>query len=200
MNKCECSKYTAAVAADIEDNIESGDWEEFTTGCDKQTPRTFAPGHDAKLKSFLIRYSGGEYEITRADGGMSSTADAETHAAKYEFGHMVIAGIARKAEKEQAKADKKAAKAERKATKTKPLAEVVAEEEAKHAEAERNSRPEPEWDDEPGTVDLTGLPEVIAKVGRWEYRGIVKNDTFYFMAKDGHTRKETTKFTVVREV
>jgi len=51
-----------------------------------------------------------------------------------------------------------------------------------------------------GGVDLSGLAEVIAKIGRWEYKGIEKDGTFYYLAKDGHTRKEATKYQVVRAV
>ena len=44
---------------------------------------------------------------------------------------------------------------------------------------------------------------MIAKVGRWEYKGIVSDEgVFHYLAKDGHTRKtaDAGKFAVVREV
>jgi len=219
---CECSKYDALVNAQLtEENLANGDYEVFTTGCNATTKREFAPGHDAKLKSFLIRYSGPEYDVRRNDGGVSVSASAQGHADRYEFGYMVAAGIAKAAEKAKAKAEREAARAAKKAAKGKPaerklaesagvvapakVADVVAAEEAAYAEAEAKKVAEREasadWDEAPSQgVDLTDEPEVIAKVGRWEYKGIVKDGVLYYLAKDGHTRKTADKFTVVREV
>ncbi|MFI1184772.1 hypothetical protein [Streptomyces californicus] len=96
---CTCSQFTT----------EDG----RTTGCAAETKRLFAPGHDAKLKSFLIRMGAEGTEVIRTVDGIASPADASTHAAKFAFGHMVAAGITR-AE------GKAAAKAERAAKKTAP--------------------------------------------------------------------------------
>lgn len=198
---CECSKYDALVNKQLtEANLETGDYDIFETGCTATTRKLFAPGHDAKLKSFLIKYSGPEFDIRRNEGGVASSNDAEAHGDRYEFGYMVRAGIDKARAKAEAKARRKAAKAAKAAERkqAKPLADVVAEEEAKHAEAEAAKRPEPEWDDEPAkSVDLTDEPEIQAKVGRWTYKGIEKDGVFYYLAKDGHTRKETTKYQVV---
>lgn len=216
---CECSKYDALVNAQLtEDNLANGDYDVFTTGCTQTTKREFAPGHDAKLKSFLIRHSGPEYDVRRNEGGVATSASAQQHADRYEFGYMVAAGIAKAAEKAEAKAKREAARAERKAAKGKPaerklaesagvvkVADVVKAEEAAHAEAEAAKVAEREasadWDDAPAQgVDLTDEPEVIAKVGRWEYKGIEKDGVFYYLAKDGHTRKEATKYEVLRKI
>jgi hypothetical protein len=232
---CECSKFDAVDSGQLtEANLESGDYETFDTGCQAETGRTFAPGHDARLKSHLIKWGSQGLEVARMEGGMRVSSDAQDWANKYGFGHMVSAGIAKATEKAKAKATRNAARAAkktasaernlakaagvitadedtthdgnaaRKAREAKGLAEIVAAEEAAHAEAERASRPEPEWDDsDTNTVDLTGKPEVIAKVGRWEYKGVVAdNGTLYYLAKDGHTRKEAVsgKFVVVREI
>ncbi len=218
---CECSKYDALVNAQLtEDNLANGDYDAFTTGCNATTKREFAPGHDAKLKSFLIRHSGPEYDVRRNEGGVATSASAQQHADRYEFGYMVAAGIAKAAEKAEAKAKREAARAAKKAAKGKTaerklaesagvVADVVKAEEAKHAEQEAAKVAEREasadWDDAPAqeVTDLTGKPEVIAKVGRWEYKGIVDDaGTLHYLAKDGHTRKtaEAGKFAVVREV
>lgn len=219
---CECSKFEATIAEQLtEDALASGEYDVFTTGCRAETRRVFAPGHDAKLKSALIAWGAKGYDVARCEGGLRVTSDAETWASKYEFGHMVLAGLVRAQEKAEAKAKRKASKATpakrdgaQKASKPQSLADVVAAEEAKHAAEQAASRPAPEWHDDdcacldcvapapaPAT-DLTGRPEVTAKVGRWEYRGVVSDEgTFYYLAKDGHTRKtaEAGKFAVVSE-
>ncbi|MFF6858485.1 hypothetical protein ACFY9H_24290 [Streptomyces bacillaris] len=82
-----------------------------TTGCTAETKRLFAPGHDAKLKSFLIRMGAEGTEVIRTVDGIASPADASTHAAKFAFGHMVAAGITRAEGKAAAKAERAAKKA-----------------------------------------------------------------------------------------
>lgn len=82
-----------------------------TTGCEAETKRLFAPGHDAKLKSFLIRMGAEGTEVIRTVDGIASPADASTHAAKFAFGHMVAAGITRAEGKAAAKAERAAKKA-----------------------------------------------------------------------------------------
>jgi hypothetical protein len=176
---CECSKYDVLV--NVRDT-EDGDltWDaEFTTGCTATTRNTFAPGHDAKLKSFLIKMATiNGADIRRTEGGMSVSADAQTHANRYDFGYMVANGIATATEKAAAKAAKAAKREEAR----------IQREIARDAKKAKNT-PTPAEE-----------PEVIAKVGRWEYKGIEKDGTFYYLAKDGHTRKETTKYEVLRTV
>jgi hypothetical protein len=219
---CECSKYEAFVSEQhTEENLASGNYDSFSTGCVATTAREFAPGHDAKLKSFLILHGSQGHEIRYGGVTIMTAQDA---AKRYAFGYMILEGIAKaqakakeKAEKAAARAAKKAAKgkpAERKlaeaagvvAPEAKPLAQVVAEEEAKHAAEVVASRPEPEWDDEPTTRQpvADGDDEVLntrareereaglvtAKVGRWEYEGYVTDEgEFSYLAKDGQTRK-----------
>ncbi|MEU3897203.1 helix-turn-helix transcriptional regulator [Streptomyces sp. NPDC045251] len=84
-----------------------------TTGCTAK--RLFAPGHDAKLKSFLIRMGADGAEVIRTVDGIASPADALTHAQKFAFGHMVIAGVALAGEKARKKAERLEAKAAAKA-------------------------------------------------------------------------------------
>jgi len=68
--------------------------------CHAETLRTFAPGHDAKLKGFLIRV-GAEGGMIRTLGG--EVADPITVANLFGFGHMVAAGIKRAMDKAAAK-------------------------------------------------------------------------------------------------
>lgn len=272
---CACSQYDALIPEQLtEANLESANYDVFDTGCAATTTRVFAPGHDAKLKSFLIRHGALGHDIRHTVGGVASSAAAMDHARKYDFAHMVAAGIQKAMAKAEARANREAARAERKAEKaakpakaTGSLADIVADEEAKHAAGVAASQPTPEWDDvlasvtqeraeapegrlmrrtrawvggarlageireiddqawfvyqgkngtertreydegsavpAPATTDLTGLPEVIAKIGRWSYKGIVSDaGVFHYLAKDGQTRKtaEAGKFTVVSEV
>ncbi|MGW7356626.1 hypothetical protein ACWGI0_08245 [Streptomyces sp. NPDC054802] len=91
-----------------------------TTGCQAETKRLFAPGHDAKLKSFLIKAGAEGVEVIRTVDGIASPADASTHAAKFAFGHMVAAGITRAETKAAEKAERAAARAARKTAPKKP--------------------------------------------------------------------------------
>lgn len=81
---CACSGYKAVDAAG---NVVA------TTGCTGVTKRTFAPGHDARLKGFLIR-AGREGNLVRTPEGGSDIVAAKV-ADRYGFGHMVRDGIAR---------------------------------------------------------------------------------------------------------
>ena len=110
---CECSKYDALILEQLtETALENGDYDIFTTNCTSTTRNLFAPGHDAKLKSFLIQHGAAGHEIRRNEGGVATSAEALKHADRYEFGHMVRAGIAKAAEKAKAKAEREKARAE----------------------------------------------------------------------------------------
>jgi hypothetical protein len=203
---CTCSKYVIN-----EWNETKQDWDEIaSTGCPGTlTTREFAPGHDAKLKGFLIR-AGLAYQEVSDDQGI--TASAEQMAKRFGFAHLVLQGIENGKFERAEKADnkkKRAYKAERRndkanekavdyryvggvhdgnqARKSRELAALVAAEEAKHAAEQAIERPEPEWDDEPQIV--------TAKVGRWTYEGTVEDGTFHYMAKG--EPKTATKFTLV---
>lgn len=91
LRPCTCSTF---VAYDVERDVE------YRTHCTQQTARTFAPGHDAKLKGNLIRWAVLGYEIRVGD----ATKSAEGWAESFGFGYMVRAGIKRSAERGQAKA------------------------------------------------------------------------------------------------
>lgn len=197
--ECQCGNFA---------NAETGD----RINCTAETNRTFAPGHDAKLKSFLIRTgaAGGNIRMLGSDTLVTPVQAAGI----YGFSHLVSAGIIKAAEKAEARANRKAARAAKKAE-PKPtapaLADVVAAEEAKHAEAEAARIAEREasadWDDTPAAApaepliledeavmntharearEAAGL--VKAKVGRWTREGYVNDDeSFTFAKKMGGT-------------
>lgn len=95
---CQCARFS---------NAETGE----TTGCTKTTTREFAPGHDAKLKSLLIRAGAMGAEVRRVVDGMALTGDAVKAAEGYGFAHMVASGIERAARLAAEKAERKAARA-----------------------------------------------------------------------------------------
>ena len=79
---CTCS----LVVAFAEDGTE------ITTGCKATTKRQFAPGHDARLKGFLIR-AGRQNMLVRVGEDVNTSAQAV--ADQFGFGYMVREGIAR---------------------------------------------------------------------------------------------------------
>ncbi|MFC7790964.1 hypothetical protein [Streptomyces cinereoruber] len=119
---CECSRYDAMFPDELtEENLESGDYQVFETGCTATTKRLFAPGHDAKLKSALIKWGALGLEIRRTDeAGVAVSAEAVKHASRYKFAGMVEAGIKRAEERRVAKAAKAEERAAKQAAKTAP--------------------------------------------------------------------------------
>lgn len=215
---CECSKYEAQISEQhTDENLASGNYDTFSTGCQATTKREFAPGHDAKLKSFLIEHGAQDHLIKF---GITS-GTAEDFAKQYTFGYMILEGIEKAKGKLAAKAEREAARAAKKAAKGKPaerklaesagvvkVADIVAAEEAAHAEAEAKKVAEREqsadWDDAPKTAPIledeaamnaAAREErerdlVTAKVGRWEYQGHVGEDgVFVYRNKDGELKQ-----------
>jgi len=109
---CECSRYQVeSWIGEVPEGADPGDYVRYTgTGCDATTARTFAMGHDAKLKSLLIRAGVDGLAVRRDEGGMVVTGDAlqmaaaisPAIAAKVEHGIQLAAEkAARKAEREE---------------------------------------------------------------------------------------------------
>jgi hypothetical protein len=97
---CTCSKVVA--------RTETG--ELVSTGCQATTKRTFAPGHDARLKGFLIRAGIAGHDVKVGD---DAPRTAQQVADQFGFGYMVAEGIkagAERAFKKELKAMAKAAK------------------------------------------------------------------------------------------
>lgn len=83
---CTCSKVTT--------RTETG--ELVSTGCTQTTKRIFAPGHDARLKGFLIR-AGVEGQDVQV--GDDTPRSAQQVADQFGFGYMVAEGIKAGAER-----------------------------------------------------------------------------------------------------
>lgn len=64
-----------------------------TTGCKATTKRVFAPGHDARLKGFLIR-AGIAEELVQV-GADTMNREPQAVAEQFGFGYMVLEGIKR---------------------------------------------------------------------------------------------------------
>lgn len=211
---CECSLFDAVPGNLTEKDLADGSYPIEEIGCTATTKNTFAPGHDAKLKSFLIKQGFAGWDVRRS----ITVGTALGFADSYGFGSQVRAGIAKLQAKAEARAaraaGRKAPKPERKlaesagivvpAQPAKSLAEIVAQEEADHAAQVAANRPKPEWDDETSATTPTLEDEaamnthareererglVVAKVGRWQYEGFVADDeTFSYVAKDGQRK------------
>lgn len=182
---CECSKYEILV--NVRESDTDGDliWdEEITTDCTSTTARLFAPGHDAKLKGFLIRAELAGHEVSRTDGAMRVSGDAASFAKRYDFGHMVVEGIRLGKEKDAAKAAKKAKKIA-----DKEFAEALREAKVTVVVA----TPAPVADEDAVAQALA----VTAKVGRWEYKGELTAEGFSYTDGKGVAKVITTGYTVI---
>lgn len=158
---CACQRYDILV--DVREG-EDGDliWDaEYNTSCVEDTTRTFAPGHDAKLKSLAIKAGVLGVELRRDDGGVIVSGDPVTMVREYGFDHMVADGIKKHAERVALKAEKAAAKATKRAT--------------------------PEADGALPKRSVVKKPKIVkAKVGRWVYEGTVAIDgAFLYVDKKG---------------
>lgn len=189
LTPCRCAAFSVLVNLR---ETESGDlvWDErLTTGCPGTlTGRDFAPGHDAKLKGFLIRWGVEGHEVTYNDGGSALVGGAIGMADRFGFAQQVRSGIAKGLIKAEIKKLKRGERSESCEVATEKLAEIVDRDE--QLLAERN---------QPAEVDLLedatdDVEPVKAKVGRWIYEGVVDGDEFVYTGKSGD-EKRTTKFT-----
>lgn len=111
--RCACHAFEIeSWKGDVPPDGDPGDYVKYEgTGCTQMTHRTYAPGHDAKLKSLLIKAGSAGLEVVFHGGGVNSHASAEKFAESLGFGHQVLAGIERaKAKQAEKKAAKKSAK------------------------------------------------------------------------------------------
>lgn len=189
-SRCECSRFSVLV--NVHENDTDGDltWDdEYSTGCFASTNNTFAPGHDAKLKSFLIRAGSMSHEVTKDEGGMNRNADAMAFANEFGFGYMVSNGIAAAKDKLVRQAEAAARKHER----------------AEEREARKLAKRSTIIEVEGFRVNAKGVKAyaAIRKVGRWDYEGLVAmhrvegghaSDTveiFTYVDKQGKTQRTT---------
>lgn len=140
------------------------------SGCKRTTKRTFAPGHDAQLKSRLIRAEVAGSSVAFADKPDQTVSVAEV-AGSHGFGYLVTAGVVRARRQQQEKAQRKAERdAVREANRTTREA-AKADTKAKR-EAAKSAGSSPKM--------------VQAKVGRWVVSGTVaRNGDLSYKTKAG---------------
>lgn len=78
---CQCQFYRTAAGR--------------TTGCTATTTSKFAPGHDAKLKSFLVLAGADGEQVIQGYGGVEVTASAVEQAQYIGYGDHVADGVDR---------------------------------------------------------------------------------------------------------
>lgn len=150
--------------------------------CGGVTKRTFAPGHDARLKGALIRAGVAGHTVIWGDQRFEPTQVAD----KFGFGHMVRKGIQLAQDKELAKAIAKEAKATEKA-KAKLIAEAKAE-----------PTPEVAAPAEPEVAEVKPV-KVRFKIGRNEFDGELQLDakTVVYTNAAGETKEITRGYKII---
>lgn len=182
---CACSLYTGT----------DGKGEALSTYCEAVTVRTFGPGHDAKLKSLLIKTAiAGEDVIKIVDG--RETEMSPVHAAEeYGFRDLVEKGVethrSKQAKRDEARAETERKRNERAAAKEEAKAERKRTQEERKAQAAALK----------AAIDKANAEKVPgparAKVGRTEFDGEVLQDgTFKYVNSEG-TEVETEKYTIL---
>lgn len=172
--RCACHAFEIqSWKGEVPEGADPGDYAVYEgTNCTQMTHRTFAPGHDAKLKSLLIKAGAAGLEIVRHEGGMNVYSSAEQVANHFGFGHQVLSGIQRAQAKAEARAEKKAAvdkaRADLKNGKVTPEgnAALKADNRSKKAKAAARGK------------KAAGITQpVTIKVGRWTYEATIDPDT-----------------------
>ncbi|MEV5441218.1 hypothetical protein AB0N23_01460 [Streptomyces sp. NPDC052644] len=92
--RCVCGSYSYEVL--IHENAD-GDkvWQQKATGCAETTQRTFASGHDAKLKSLLVAAGVGGHRVRKVHYDTVTVKDALRVAADLGWEDLVREAIAR---------------------------------------------------------------------------------------------------------
>lgn len=166
--------------------------QELSTGCDEETVRTFRPGHDAKLKSLLIKVASAGNSVTKRVGDGTEEMDPLHAAEEFGFRGLVEKSVnaanekqaardAKAKEREEAKAAKERAKAEAKAERERKAAQKKA-----HADAVAKAAEERKGQPGPAT----------AKVGRSTFDGEILADGQFRYTK-GDEEVETSNYSVV---
>lgn len=179
---CACQFYSGQ---DVKGNT-------LSTGCDEETPRTFRPGHDAKLKSLLIKVGAAGNQVTKSTDDEDVEMDPLHAAEEFGFRGLVEKSVEAAKAKEDARAAKAQERAEAKAKKEQEKAEAKAKREqaaeAKKAHAKAVEQAAEDRKGQPGPAK--------AKVGRTTVDGeILADGTFKY--KKGDEEVETTSYTPV---
>lgn len=194
LGNCECAGWEIGTTTD------RGEGEEpevtiTTTGCDKQTKRVFAQGHDAKLKSLFIRAGVEGLEVRYGrHAGVLTTTDAETAADRYGFGHQVRKAIIARLDKlVRGKKAIPAAAPSRAEIVDRMVEQVKGSEEGDEIDAPAIPEAPAEqdaWTEEEKAEQPAPATELVkGKVGRWEYEGTVAADgAFIYTSGNGEQK------------
>lgn len=167
--------------------------ETLSTGCEGETVRTFMPGHDAKLKSMLIKIAVAGNQVTKTAEDGSTTEIDPLHAAE-EFGFRTLVeksvdtAKAKQAAKDEKAQAREAARQERAAKKAEAKAAREQAAQRKKAHAEAVAKAAEERKTQPGPAK--------AKVGNKVVEGEILNDGQFKYTK-GDTEVETNNYTPV---
>lgn len=196
-HECECG------------NFQTKDGDHLT--CDGETMRTFQAGHDARLKSFLIRHGAIGNEIFRSQDGALIGKSAIEWASSFGFGYQVTAGIKRAQDKAAAAAQreivkanalvdrieaKNTARAEKAQAKAHVLASRAVVKAEKAAAKKHATASQIESAISAGESAAAGDEVVQAKVGRHFYYGTVEGKLFFYRDAKG-APKSTPTFQVL---
>jgi hypothetical protein len=119
MHPCACQNYEIEIwTGDVPEGADPGDYLDLVgTDCVSETASDFAPGHDAKLKSLLIRAGAEGHAVRRNEEGMAVSGDPVGMAGDFNFEYMVKKGIERAVSRVNAQRAKKEAAAKKRADK-----------------------------------------------------------------------------------
>ncbi|QNJ57690.1 hypothetical protein SEA_KEANU_85 [Streptomyces phage Keanu] len=166
--------------------------ETLSTGCTEVTPRTFRPGHDAKLKSLLIKVGSAGNQVTRTVDGEAEGMDV-LHAAEL-FGFRDL--VEKSVNAAKAKQEEREAKAQERADKKAKAEAAKAEAKAKREREAATKRAHAKAIEEAAEAAKGNPGPAKAKVGRTTVDGeILADGTFKY--KKGDEDVETTNYTVV---
>lgn len=179
---CACQFYSG----------QNGRGETLSTGCNEVTPRTFRPGHDAKLKSLLIQVGAAGNQVTKSTDDEDVDMDPLHAAEEFGFRALVEKSVEAAKAKEDARAAKAQERADAKAKKEQEKADAKAKREqaakAKKAHADAVAKAAEDAKSNPGPAK--------AKVGRTTVDGEILADGTFKYTK-GDEEVETTNYTVV---
>lgn len=187
LKPCQCGWYEIEIwDLDMPEGADPGEYVQYVgTNCTRTTTREFAPGHDARLKSLLIRAGARDYGVAHHSGGVLKVGTAESVADGYGFAHQVVAGIERAKARAEAKVAKKAAKSAAKAQ----LADIAAEGKALATAAlAKKAAKKAEADAARPAAPATSTMQI--KVGAHVYEAVVDNATqeATYTTKSGQTK------------
>lgn len=180
--RCECGLYTGTDAKGAA----------LSTDCTETNTRTFKPGHDAKLKSLLIKVGAAGGQVTKTVGGETEEMDPLHAADLYGFRNLVEKSV----DAAKAKADERAKAAEARQAKKDAAAKAKEEAKAKREQAAAAKKAHAKAVEEAAEAAKSNPGPAKAKVGRTTVDGeILADGTFKY--KKGDEEVETTNYTVV---